>query len=52
MPWPCLESRPWPDSQSSGKEPPMAQDIPAIDFMYYVATPEFMEQWDEPRRVS
>jgi predicted TIM-barrel fold metal-dependent hydrolase len=27
----------------------MSKKIPAIDFMYYVATPEFMEQWDRAK---
>ena len=28
----------------------MSKRIPAIDFMYYVATPEFMEQWDRAKQ--
>ena len=27
----------------------MSKKIPAIDFMYYVATREFMEQWDRAK---
>jgi predicted TIM-barrel fold metal-dependent hydrolase len=28
----------------------MAQDIPAIDFMYYVATPEFIAKWNDAKK--
>ena len=28
----------------------MAKRIPAIDFMYYVSTPEFMEEWDRAKQ--
>lgn len=28
----------------------MAEKIAAIDFMYYVATQEFMQQWDEAKK--
>ena len=27
----------------------MSRRIQAIDFMYYVATPEFMDQWDRAK---
>ncbi|HWC03577.1 MAG TPA: amidohydrolase family protein [Methylomirabilota bacterium] len=28
----------------------MAKDIPAIDFMYYVATPEFIAKWNDAKK--
>jgi predicted TIM-barrel fold metal-dependent hydrolase len=28
----------------------MAQDVPAIDFMYYVATPEFIAKWNDAKK--
>ena len=28
----------------------MAQNIPAIDIMYYVATPEFIAKWTEAKK--
>jgi hypothetical protein len=27
----------------------MGEAVPAIDFMYYVATPEFMAKWDRAK---
>jgi predicted TIM-barrel fold metal-dependent hydrolase len=28
----------------------MAKDVPAIDFMYYVATPEFIAKWNDAKK--
>jgi hypothetical protein len=32
------------------KEKTMAQDVKAIDFMYYVATPEFIAKWNDAKK--